>query len=160
MGSHAAVLVWDLAALAFTSDKLRPMPSSPLLPGMCRIAPGPPGSQSQRMGSAVGVSIVPQSSWAHCSSGLLDSRGAPAHRAQLLSSSAQRASLPSIPRALSDGSALPLLPRPLCPSFLSPHLPALTPKSLRRLSLLPFPGSLSPSLIAMQSVAKKSVTPW
>lgn len=66
----------------------------------------------------------------------------------------------------------PLLPLPSCPSFLPLCLrcsPALSPKISApplpfprppRSALLPFPGSLSPSLIAMQAVAKKSVTPW
>lgn len=68
------------------------------------------------------------------------------------------------------GSGLPLLPGSLLPwrySFVPLVAPLLRspdrPSPFHSSSLcapLPFPGCLSPSLIAMQSVAEKSVTLW
>lgn len=49
---------------------------------------------------------------------------------------------------------------PRCPPALVPQIPPSPFHSSSLCAPLPFPGCLSPSLIAMQSVAEKSVTPW
>lgn len=88
-------------------------------------------------------------------------RERPSHELWCAGSSATSSALPPpapSPPALLLSPCASAAPRLSPPQISAP--PLTFPRPPRSVLLLPFPGCLSPSLIAMQAVAKKSVTPW